>query len=649
MRQRRNSCATRKAPAACVRACRQVAARMVLVSVLFLHFICARVAIAQILHLDAPPNPAWPTPSSVTVLADALVREADKLDAAAKSPSAQAAWRRMAAVILHTHGASPLSASSPAAIALIMVAIRKDMDPHLNTPAAELFAAEWNARADANADPMPDFARLLAGIAEMPAVAPQPCACEEGNELLKKILAVSTAASTAPDLMDSAAAVVNAAHQAAFALCAMNKSAFENKDARKKITDQVNDAVKGLNDPATRAESIVQCEKIGAMGQCIEALNQYRAVVGAPSAAKSDRIPEALRVLNAKKDPAEAARALKRVAQIISWMAQARQVNVDQIAPPLRNFARSLKRKATSQEQLGLARVESLTKSGFDPNDPALATIFVAQEQLVQDINTLERLSLALNSTSNNQNNQSKQTKQTKQLISVIQTLCAGLNDQSFSDLFRERIQSMDRQLELLLTAQKTPNMSAAVQAEVAMIHQRWLDAWAANSPAKALENIEDFVRWAAAKRALDALDAAPSEWPSARLDWAASRDALRLCVSDGDGALANDNLKAMKPFLAPLRNDAAASLACGLRLSQSEKISSETPAVTRDLCAMQNDKSVKVIAALLRLEQERRTLLKTNPQAAVEFLKARNEWVAELAPSLQDRLPDGLLPPATP
>ena len=641
MRQRRNTCAILALPAPCAR--RTVASLAVLACILFFNFVCAPTAAAQILHLDAPPNPAWPTPSSVTVLADALVREADKLDAAAKSPSAQAAWRRMAAVILRTHGASPLSASSPAAIALIMVAIRKDMDPHLNTPAAELFAAEWNARADANADPMPDFARLLAGIAEMPAVAPQPCACEEGNELLKKILAVSTAASTAPDLMESAAAVVNAAHQAAFALCAMNKSAFENKDARKKITDQVNDAVKGLNDPATRAESIVQCEKIGAMGQCIEALNQYRAVVGAPSAAKSDRIPEALRVLNAKKDPAEAARALKRVAQIISWMAQARQVNVDQIAPPLRNFARSLKRKATSQEQLGLARVESLTKSGFDANDPALATIFVAQEQLVQDINTLERLSLALNSTPNNQ------SKQTKQLIAVIQTLCAGLNDQSFSDLFRERIQSMDRQLELLLTAQKTPNMSAAVQAEVAMIHQRWLNAWAANSPTKALENIEDFVRWAAAKRALDALDAAPSEWPSARLDWAASRDALRLCVSDGDGALANDNLKAMKPFLAPLRNDAAASLACGLRLSQSEKISSETPEVTRDLCAMQNDKRVKVIAALLRLEQERRTLLKTNPQAAVEFLKARNEWVAELAPSLQDRLPDGLLPPATP
>ena len=88
------------------------------------------MAAAQILHLDAPPNPAWPTPSSVTVLADALVREADKLDAAAKSPSAQAAWRRMAAVILRTHGAAPLSESSPAAIALVMVAIRKDMDPH---------------------------------------------------------------------------------------------------------------------------------------------------------------------------------------------------------------------------------------------------------------------------------------------------------------------------------------------------------------------------------------------------------------------------------------------------------------------------------------------------------------------------------------
>ena len=307
MRQRRNTCAILALPAPCAR--RTVASLAVLACILFFNFVCARVSAAQILHLDAPPNPAWSTPSSVTVLADALVREADKLDAAAKSPSAQAAWRRMAAVILRTHGASPLSASSPAAIALIMVAIRKDMDPHLNTPAAELFAAEWNARADANADPMPDFARLLAGIAEMPAVAPQPCACEEGNELLKKILAVSTAASTAPDLMESAAAVVNAAHQAAFALCAMNKSAFENKDARKKITDQVNDAVKGLNDPATRAESIVQCEKIGAMGQCIEALNQYRAVVGAPSAAKSDRIPEALRVLNAKKDPAEAARA----------------------------------------------------------------------------------------------------------------------------------------------------------------------------------------------------------------------------------------------------------------------------------------------------------------------------------------------------
>ena len=641
MRQLRNTCATLALPAPCAR--RTVASLAVLACILFLNFVCAPTAAAQILHLDAPPNPAWPTPSSVTVLADALVREADKLDAAAKSPSAQAAWRRMAAVILRAHGAAPLSESSPAAIALVMVAIRKDMDPHLNTPAAELFAAEWNARADANADPMPDFARLLAGIAQMPAVAPQPCACQEGNELLKRILPVSTAASTAPDLIDSTAEIVNAANQAAFALCALNQAAFENAAARAKIAEQVNAAVKGLNDPATRAESIVQCEKIGAMGKCIEALNQYRAAASTTNAAKSDRIPEALRFLNAKKDPAQAARNLNRIAKIITCMTQARKIQIDTIALPLRNFARSLKRHAISSEQLALTRIETLTKNGFNANDPSLATLFVAQEQLVQDINMLERLSMALNSAPKNQ------SKQTKQLITVMQTLCAGLNDQSFSDLFRERLQSMDRQLDILLTAQNTPNMSAAVQAEVAVIHQRWLDAWASNAPAKALENINEFVRWAAAKRAIDALDAAPLEWPSARLDWAASRDALRLCVSDGDGALATDNLKAMKPFLAPLRNDAAASLACGLRLSQLEKISSETPAVTRDLCAMQNDKSVKVIAALLRLEQERRTLLKTNPQAAIEFLKARNAWVAELAPSLQDRLPDGLLPPATP
>ena len=641
MRQLRNTCATLALPAPCAR--RTVASLAVLACILFLNFVCAPTAAAQILHLDAPPNPAWPTPSSVTVLADALVREADKLDAAAKSPSAQAAWRRMAAVILRAHGAAPLSESSPAAIALVMVAIRKDMDPHLNTPAAELFAAEWNARADANADPMPDFARILAGIAQMPAVAPQPCACQEGNELLKRILPVSTAASTAPDLIDSTAEIVNAANQAAFALCALNQAAFENAAARAKIAEQVNAAVKGLNDPATRAESIVQCEKIGAMGKCIEALNQYRAAASTTNAAKSDRIPEALRFLNAQKDPAQAARNLNRIAKIITCMTQARKIQIDTIALPLRNFARSLKRHAISSEQLALTRIETLTKNGFDANDPSLATLFVAQEQLVQDINMLERLSMVLNSAPKNQ------SKQTKQLITVMQTLCAGLNDQSFSDLFRERLQSMDRQLDILLTAQNTPNMSAAVQAEVAVIHQRWLDAWASNAPAKALENMNEFVRWAAAKRAIDALDAAPLEWPSARLDWAASRDALRLCVSDGDGALANDNLKAMKPFLAPLRNDAAASLACGLRLSQLEKISSETPAVTRDLCAMQNDKSVKVIAALLRLEQERRTLLKTNPQAAIEFLKARNAWVAELAPSLQDRLPDGLLPPATP
>ena len=641
MRQRRNTCAILALPAPCAR--RTVDSLAVLACILFFNFICAPTAAAQILHLDAPPNPAWPTPSSVTVLADALVREADKLDAVAKSPSAQAAWRRMAAVILRTHGAAPLSESSPAAIALVMVAIRKDMDPHLNTPAAELFAAEWNARADANADPMPDFARLLAGIAQMPAVAPQPCACQEGNELLKRILPVSTAASTAPDLIDSTAEIVNAANQAAFALCALNQAAFENAAARAKIAEQVNAAVKGLNDPATRAESIVQCEKIGAMGKCIEALNQYRAAASTTNAAKSDRIPEALRFLNAKKDPAQAARNLNRIAKIITCMTQARKIQIDTIALPLRNFARSLKRHAISSEQLALTRIETLTKNGFDANDPSLATLFVAQEQLVQDINMLERLSMALNSAPKNQ------SKQTKQLITVMQTLCAGLNDQSFSDLFRERLQSMDRQLDILLTAQNTPNMSAAVQAEVAVIHQRWLDAWASNSPAKALENMNEFVRWAAAKRAIDALDAAPLEWPSARLDWAASRDALRLCVSDGDGALANDNLKAMKPFLAPLRNDAAASLACGLRLSQLEKISSETPAVTRDLCAMQNDKSVKVIAALLRLEQERRTLLKTNPPLAAEFFTARNTWIKELPPSLQDRLPDGLLPPAAP
>jgi len=379
------------------------------------------------------------------------------------------------------------------------------------------------------------------------------------------------------------------------------------------------------------------------MGKCIEALNQYRAAASTTNAAKSDRIPEALRFLNAKRDSAQAARNLNRIAKIITCMTQARKIQIDTIALPLRNFARSLKRHAISSEQLALTRIETLTKNGFDANDPSLATLFVAQEQLVQDINMLERLSMALNSAPKNQ------SKQTKQLITVMQTLCAGLNDQSFSDLFRERLQSMDRQLDILLTAQNTPNMSAAVQAEVAVIHQRWLDAWASNSPAKALENINEFVRWAAAKRAIDALDAAPLEWPSARLDWAASRDALRLCVSDGDGALANDNLKAMKPFLAPLRNDAAASLACGLRLSQSEKITSETPAVTRDLCAMQNDKSVKVIAALLRLEQERRTLLKTNPPLAAEFFTARNTWIKELPPSLQDRLPDGLLPPAAP
>ena len=132
----------------------------------------------------------------------------------------------------------------------------------------------------------------------------------------------------------------------------------------------------------------------------------------------------------------DAARNLNRVAKIINCMTQARQINVDTIALPLRNFARSLKRHANASEQLGLARIETLTKNGFDANDPSLATLFVAQEQLVQDINMLERLSAALNNT------QAKQSKQTKQLIAVMQTLSAGLDDQSFSDLFRERLES---------------------------------------------------------------------------------------------------------------------------------------------------------------------------------------------------------------
>ena len=55
-----------------------------LACVLWINCVGAPHAAAQILHLDAPPNPAWPNPSSVTVLADALMREADKLDAAAK-------------------------------------------------------------------------------------------------------------------------------------------------------------------------------------------------------------------------------------------------------------------------------------------------------------------------------------------------------------------------------------------------------------------------------------------------------------------------------------------------------------------------------------------------------------------------------------
>ena len=603
--------------------------------VLCMSYASAPMAAAQTLSLDPPSTPAWPTPSSVNILADALMIEADKLDAHAQSPSAPAAWRRLAATILRAHGAAPLANSSPVAIALVMAAIRHDMDANLNTPAAELFAAEWSARADPHADPMPEFARILAGITELPATESQSPPCEEAKELLKQILPVATAANTAPDLVQSTAEIIAAANEAAATLCAINNAAFENAATRKKIAVQVNDAIQGLNDPNTRAESIAQCGKIGAFGECIQALNQFRSVAGSTSAARSDRIPDALRALFAKKDAVDAARSLNRVAQIISWMAQARQMNVDAIAPPLRNFARLLTRHAKSQEKLGLARIESLAQNGFDANDPSLTTIFVAQEQLVSDINMLERLSLAL------ANIQKTKSMQTKQLTAVLQRLCAGLDDSGFSDLFRERLRSMDRQLCVLLAAENTPNFSAGVQAKVPMIHQAWLDAWA--------QNIEDFVRWAGAKRAMDALDAAPIEWPDARLDWAASRDALRLSVIDCEGCISNENFGAMKQFLVPLRKEAAASLALGLRLSAKSKDSSGTPAIIRNLCSMQNDKSIQVIAAMLRLEQERQTLQKTNPTLAAEFLIARNEWVAELPPALQDRLPDGLLPPATP
>ena len=614
-----------------------------LMCVVCLYYTSAAKVSAQTLHLDAPPNPDWPNPSSVSDLADGLLVEADKLDAYAQIPSAASAWRRMAAAILRAHGSAPLTHSSPTAIGLVMTAIRRDMDPYLNTPAGELFVAEWNARADPTVDPMPEFARLLAAIAEMPAVSPPPCACKEGNELLERILPVSIAATTAPDLMQSTAAMVEAANQAAFALCAMNSAAFENSATRKKIADQVNDAVNGLNDPATRANAILRCQKIGAMGQCIQALNEFRSVASATTAARSDRIPDALRAMFALPDPATSARSLKQVAEIISCMTQARQINVEDIALPLRNFARSLTRYANSQEQLGLSRIEKLAQDGFDVNDPSLATIFVAQKQLVDDINMLARLSRALT------NDQTRQLARTKQLTAVIQMLCAGLKDAVFSDLFRERLHAMDRQLKVLLAAEDTPNMSQPMQAEIAVIHQRWIEAWAMNEPAKALEYIEDFVRWAAAKRALDALDAAPIAWPDARLDWTGSRDALRLCVSDGEGALTMDNMKAMKPFLAPLQCDAAASLALGLRLSTQSNVSAKTGEIIQDLCSMQHDKSIQVISALLRLEQERQTLLKTNPNRAAEFLQARNEWVAQLPPSLQDRLPDGMLPPATP
>lgn len=73
-------------PTTVVRTQNRMARIALLACVLWINYVSAPHVAAQILHLDAPPNPAWPNPSSVTVLADALVREADKLDAAAKVP-----------------------------------------------------------------------------------------------------------------------------------------------------------------------------------------------------------------------------------------------------------------------------------------------------------------------------------------------------------------------------------------------------------------------------------------------------------------------------------------------------------------------------------------------------------------------------------
>ena len=92
--------------------------------VLCMSYASPSMAAAQTLSLDPPSTPAWPTPSSVNILADALMIEADKLDASAQNPSAPAAWRRLAATILRAHGAAPLANSSPVAIALVMAAIR---------------------------------------------------------------------------------------------------------------------------------------------------------------------------------------------------------------------------------------------------------------------------------------------------------------------------------------------------------------------------------------------------------------------------------------------------------------------------------------------------------------------------------------------
>jgi hypothetical protein len=615
----------------------------------FLTLVCACVApllaargAGQTLRLDPPSAPAWPKPSSVSVLADSLVREADKLDAGAAKPSAPAAWRRLAASLLRAHGDAPLADSAPAAIALVMVAIRRDMDARLDTPAGELWAAQWNMRPDPRADPLPELPRILATIAQSPAPPPEAPPCPDAQSLLKDFVPIAASAATAPDLERSTADIVAAAKQAAAALCALPKAPYWNQETRAKIAAQAEAAAKGLLAPATRAESLALCAKLGALAQAIDALADFRAS-STTTASRSDRIPESLLALQSRKDATTAALALTRVSKVLRWMAEAQRVRIDGVPAPLHGFARSLVRRAQAAQKLGIARIESLALSGFDANDPSLATIFVAQEQLVGDIAMLQRLGAAL------EDARAGRAAQTRQLTAVLQSLAGGLDDQSFSELFRERLRSMDRQLAALRGAEETPNLPASIQAEAQAVRQRWLDAWAQNDPAKGLACIKDFVRWTAAKRALDALDAAPAACPDARLDWAASRQALRQCVSDGEGALASGNIAALKPFLSPLKREAAAALAAGLRLAARPKPSDDVAAVTRSLLELQNDRGAQVISAMLRLEQERQSLLKSNPALAGDFLKARLEWIEALPPALQDRLPDGMLPPAAP